>query len=168
MTNAFVAPSITTYTRLNPSFRVYQVHPETFEVYDFDQYYTDLTEVDDLTKNHRNHGPVWRKLYNAREEYGNFGKAQSKGKFDGLPLRLDHGWWPEGAPLNGTFWSALADEMSVNPEKLTRFSINQSSGSKAAKVCRDDECREANVCYMRTGTSIQGRRCNSDYSTVAR
>ncbi|WFD36531.1 hypothetical protein MCUN1_003414 [Malassezia cuniculi] len=165
--NAFVAPSVTTYTNLNPTFRVYQVDPETYEVYDFDQYYSEVDEFDDLINNNRNHGPVWRHLYSARESYGNFGKSQSAGKYV-APVQLDQGWWPDGAPLNASFWSALIDEMSVNPSVLDKFSKNQSSGSKKGNTCENDTCRKANECYMRSGTSTQGRRCNQDYASMAR
>ena len=64
-TVSFVGPSVTPLTNVNPSFRVYQVDPITFDVYDYDQYYTPVDEFDSLQA-----GPIWRHLYNARDTYG--------------------------------------------------------------------------------------------------
>ena len=166
VSNAFVAPSITTYQKLNPTFRIYKVDEETYDVLDFDQYYTDVSGFDHLTSSNADHGPVWRHLFNARAAYGNFGKSQDAGKYS-APVKLDNGWWPESAPLNGSFWSAVADEVSVNPDLMYRFSENQSRKSPKAKKCTSDECRKENECYMRSGTSFQGRNCGSQFSTVA-
>ena len=44
-TVSFVGPSVTPLTNVNPSFRVYQVDPITFDVYDYDQYYTLSTNL---------------------------------------------------------------------------------------------------------------------------
>ncbi|XP_046373971.2 sphingomyelin phosphodiesterase A-like [Haliotis rufescens] len=41
----FVAPSVTTQAKTNPSFRVYKLDRETFQVQDYDQYYIDLTKA---------------------------------------------------------------------------------------------------------------------------
>ncbi|XP_046574679.1 sphingomyelin phosphodiesterase A-like [Haliotis rubra] len=41
----FIAPSVTTQARTNPSHRVYQLDRETFHVMDYDQYYINLTKA---------------------------------------------------------------------------------------------------------------------------
>ena len=41
---ALVAPSVTTYTNTNPSFRIYTFAKDTFELLDYQQYHTNLTQ----------------------------------------------------------------------------------------------------------------------------
>ncbi|XP_065912440.1 sphingomyelin phosphodiesterase A-like isoform X2 [Dysidea avara] len=61
-----VSPSVTTFSHVNPSYRVYTMDPVTFQLLDYDQYYLDLTEA-----NKSPHViPTWKKSYSAREEYG--------------------------------------------------------------------------------------------------
>lgn len=164
---AFIAPSITPYTYLNPAIRVYTVDPGTFEVFDYDQYYSQIGEYDELIESKANHGPVWRHLYSARDAYGDFRSSVHAGKYS-AGVKLDGTKWPESAPLNATFWGAVTDEMEARPELVSYFSRLQSRLSPKARVCDTAECHKANVCYMRSGSPTQGRRCNGDYSAVGR
>ncbi|KAL4399744.1 phosphoric diester hydrolase [Malassezia pachydermatis] len=58
---SLMAPSITPETNVNPSFRVYHVDPLTYDIYDWDQYYTNMDDLRDATS-----VPAWYHLYNAR------------------------------------------------------------------------------------------------------
>ena len=40
-----VSPSVTTFSHVNPSYRVYTMDPVTFQLLDYDQYYLNLTEA---------------------------------------------------------------------------------------------------------------------------
>ncbi|WFD00865.1 hypothetical protein MYAM1_003620 [Malassezia yamatoensis] len=164
---AFIAPSITPYTNLNPAIRVLSVDPDTYEVMDFDQYYSQITEFDDLISSRANHGPVWRHLYSAREAYSDFHASVRAGTYR-AGVHLNGTKWPKNASLNGTFWAALTDEMEVRPELLTYFSQVQSRLSPKTKPCTTSACYKANLCYMRAGSPLQGQQCDPDYDTVAR
>ncbi|SHO76738.1 Uncharacterized protein MSYG_1076 [Malassezia sympodialis ATCC 42132] len=164
---AYVAPSITPYTNLNPEFRVYHVHPETYEIMEFDQYYTPIPEFEALVKQKKNHGPVWRKLYTARELYGDFHASVGAHTYR-AGVALHNNRWPKNAPLNGTFWAALTDEMEQRPELVKTFSEVQSGNSPASKTCTSDDCVKNNICYMRAGSASLGHKCSSSYSTVGR
>ncbi|XP_067674932.1 sphingomyelin phosphodiesterase A-like [Haliotis asinina] len=59
----FIAPSVTTQTRTNPSYRVYQLDRETFQVLDYDQYYLNLTKAN------AEGVPTLQLSYSARSEY---------------------------------------------------------------------------------------------------
>ena len=50
---------------------------------------------------------------------------------------------------------------------MYRFSVYQSRKSPEAKKCTSHECRKENECYMRSGTSFQGRKCGGKFGTVA-
>lgn len=159
---AYVAPSITPYTKLNPTFRVYDVHPETYEIMDFDQYYASIPTFDHLVESKAKHGPVWRKLYSARDAYGDFHATEQSHKYKG-GVALDNGWWPENAPLNGTFWAALTDEMEQRPELIEKFAQFATRMSPTASQCTDKKCHKANVCYMRAGSANLGLKCDDSY-----
>ena len=131
---AYIAPSITPYQNLNPTFRVYSVHPVTYEIMDYDQYYASIPTFDDLVESKANHGPVWRKLYSAREAYGDFHASSQRNTYK-AGVELDHARWPWNAPLNGTFWAAVTDEMEQRPELVQTWAEYTSSMSPRAKQC---------------------------------
>ena len=54
----------------NPSFRVMKVHPETYDVLDYDQYRVDLSEQRLLNNVDISATPSWNLAYSARQEYG--------------------------------------------------------------------------------------------------
>ena len=160
VTVALNAPRVTPESNVNPSFRVYHVDPHTYDIYDWDQYYTD---VDAFAASA--HGPVWHHLYSARHTYGDFCASVQDGQY-AAHVALDGTHWPRGAPLNATFWSALTDEMQARPELLTTFSQLQSRRSSRANVCTNHDCRKANLCYMRSATAAQGQSCPQGFGSV--
>ena len=159
---AFIGPSVTPLTNVNPSLRVYEVDPETYEVMDYLQYYTQLQDADELRKT----GPVWNLLYKARETYGNFSASQAAGTY-AAPVALDQGGvWPQDAPLNASFWAALTDEMEQRPELIELHQVYQGRNSPRTPQCNTKACHEAKVCYMRSASSALGRGCPSGYGSV--
>ncbi|WFD40527.1 uncharacterized protein MJAP1_003513 [Malassezia japonica] len=110
---SYISPSITPLTNMNPGIRVLEVDPETYEVVDYAQYYTPLQKVqkEKETKN----GLVWYHLYSARATYGDFKGSVAAGNYSNV-VQLNGTKWPSDAPLNATFWSAVADEVETRPE----------------------------------------------------
>ena len=60
----FIAPSLTTFTNQNPSYRIFDLDPTTFAFLDYEQYRANL---DDAIQNNQ---PHWELAYTARAEYG--------------------------------------------------------------------------------------------------
>jgi sphingomyelin phosphodiesterase len=60
----FISPSITSYSATNPSYRIYSVDPETFEVLYHETYFFNLTECNERPS-HAN--PIWKLEYNTRD-----------------------------------------------------------------------------------------------------
>lgn len=149
--HAYIGPSITPLTRVNPSFGVYDVDPDTYRVLDHTVYYSQLSTFESLAK--QGHGPVFRRLYSAREAYSNH--TASHGSV-----------WPADAPLNATFWARTTDEMLARPELVQQFTVYQGRNSSLSPPCVTDECVKAKVCYMRSGTALQGQRCPRGFSSV--
>ncbi|KZS08591.1 Acid sphingomyelinase phosphodiesterase 3a-like protein [Daphnia magna] len=68
---AFIAPSLTTYSKLNPGYRTYTIDGQrpgsTWAVLDFNTYIMNLT---DANLKGAEVEPVWTELYQAKQEYG--------------------------------------------------------------------------------------------------
>ena len=122
------------------------------------QYYADVSSFPELPGT--DHGPVWRHLYSAREAYSNFSVSTAAGNYSGQ-VPLADGQWPASAPLNATFWAALADEMRARPALVDAFRERQGRNSPRARQCADQACRDAMVCYMRAADGVEGKRCPS-------
>jgi len=60
----WVAPSVTPFTYLNPSFRVFEYDPETFEIVDYHQYNMDLNSSWSTGT------AEWKLYYSAKQAYG--------------------------------------------------------------------------------------------------
>ncbi|WFD32157.1 hypothetical protein MSPP1_003202 [Malassezia sp. CBS 17886] len=162
--HAFIGPSLTPLTNVNPSLRVYEVDPETYDVVDYLQYYTPIDDFHTLGK--AGHGPVWRLLYRARETYQNLSASLAAGTYAaGVPLE-QNGTWPAAAPLNASFWAAVTDEMEARPALIELHQALQGRRSPRSPPCSDDRCYKAKVCYMRSGSSNLGRSCPSGYASV--
>lgn len=163
---SFMAPSITPGSNVNSAVRIYTVDPETYEVHDYDQFYTQVSDFPGLPESQ--HGPIWTHLYSAREAYGNFSASAVSGAVANGTVKLtDQGYWPAQAPLNATFWSALTDEMEKRNELVTQFRHFTGRDSPRSPGC-DSGCIAANICYMRSGSGIIGQQCpkGAHYASV--
>jgi hypothetical protein len=162
---SFMAPSITPGTNVNSAVRIYSIDPETYEVHDYDQFYTQVNDFAALPNT--DHGPVWQHLYSAREAYGNFSASAVDGKVaNGTVHVRPDGQWPNTSPLNATFWSALTEEMERRPELVSDvFHHYQGRNSPRTKAC-NATCVEANICYMRSGSVPIGLQCPQGYGSV--
>ncbi|WFD07205.1 hypothetical protein MVES1_002564 [Malassezia vespertilionis] len=159
---AFIGPSLTPLTNVNPSLRVYEVDPQTYEVMDYLQYYTPVSEFGNVGDN----GPIWHLLYKARETYGTFRASLQAGTYDAPVALSDDGVWPDDAPLNASFWAALTDEMEQRPSLVELHHMYQGRNSPRSPSCSTKECHEAKICYMRSGSSNLGRSCPSGFDSV--
>ena len=59
----YIAPGVTTYQQLNPSFRLYTIDSGSYELIDHDTYYMDLVEAN---KNGPTKDPEWKHEYSAK------------------------------------------------------------------------------------------------------
>lgn len=161
---ALISPSITPLTNMNPGIRVLEVDPETYDIRNFDQYYTQLYDVQ--TTNETHHGLVWRHLYSAREAYGRFNASVGAGSYSASVPLENHDTWPGYAPLNATFWSAVADEVHASVPLARNFTMHQGRNSPLSPICDTKECAEAKSCFMKSGSWALGQQCNNTFSSV--
>ncbi|RDA87675.1 hypothetical protein CP532_3805 [Ophiocordyceps camponoti-leonardi (nom. inval.)] len=127
---SYIAPSLTPTAGM-PSFRVYDVDPVTFAVRDATTYIADMSHP-----GYQSTGPVWTKLYSAKEAYG---KALHPPVTD-----------PE-AELTPSFWHDVTTAMEADDNLFDAYMSRKSRGWKPAR-CRDG-CKAEEICQLRAGRS---------------
>ncbi|KAF4511102.1 hypothetical protein G6O67_002932 [Ophiocordyceps sinensis] len=125
---SYIAPSLTPTAGM-PSFRVYEVDPDTFGVLDATTYIADMEKEAFQTS-----GPVWTKLYSAKEAYG---KALSPPVTDAR------------SELAPAFWHMVTEAFEADDGLFDAYVSRKSRGWNAA-TCRD-ACKAEEICQLRAG-----------------
>ncbi|CAO3591762.1 unnamed protein product [Absidia cylindrospora] len=134
---AYVAPSITPYFQVNPSFRVYKVDKNTFEVLDSLTYMADLEEANALDIE-----PVWRLEYSAKEAYNS----------STAPIT-------NNSPLTPAWWHQVTEDMETYNDTFDKYWQFRGRLASQIPIC-EDECRVNTICNIRAGKSEL--RCDYD------
>ena len=127
---SYIAPSLTPTSGM-PSFRVYDVDPDTFAVLDHTTYMADMTNPSFQTT-----GPVWTKFYSAKEAYG---PAVN-------PPLTD----PK-AELTPGFWHNVTEAFKSDQNLFNAYISRKSRGWEPA-TC-DGDCRTNEICQLQAGRS---------------
>ncbi|XP_058041035.1 sphingomyelin phosphodiesterase-like [Ahaetulla prasina] len=131
---AFLAPSVTTYIKLNPGYRIYHVDGirsgSSYMVLDHETFILNLTQANQPGAVAR-----WQRLYGARETYG-------------LPVAF-----PED-------WNRLLDRLQADERLFQHFWYLRFKGHPPAKPC-GDACRKATLCALRTGRAADPKLCQT-------
>ncbi|WFD00867.1 hypothetical protein MYAM1_003622 [Malassezia yamatoensis] len=159
---AFIGPSLTPLSGVQPSFRIYEVDPETYEVMDYLQYYLPLNDAQQITADNLQ----WKLLYRARNTYESMIQSSRTNTYRAQVPLEKASRWPASAPLNATFWAAVTDEMQARPSLLELHHVYQSRKSPQSWKCNTAECHKAKLCYMRSGSASLGRQCPKGYASV--
>jgi sphingomyelin phosphodiesterase len=116
---------------INPGFRVYELDEVTGEIWDYKDYYANITDPS------FKHGPEWRVLYSAREEYG--------------PLIPDS----QDKPLDPAFWHSVSIVIENSAHQFRKYIYNKYRGSKwgAELACRTPQCHNRVICNLRRSRS---------------
>ncbi|OAA36240.1 Sphingomyelin phosphodiesterase [Metarhizium rileyi] len=126
---SYIAPSLTPTSGM-PSFRVYNVDPDTFAVLDHTTYMADMTNPSFQST------PVWTKLYSAKESYG--------------PLVSPPLTDPR-AELTPSFWHNVTVAFENNDAAFNDYIARKSRGWQPA-TCTGD-CKTNEICQLRAGRS---------------
>ncbi|CAH7686937.1 Metallo-dependent phosphatase-like protein [Phakopsora pachyrhizi] len=134
----YIGPALTPESG-NPAFRVYDVDPETYEILDFHEIITNLTEPGFQT------GPRWFKYYSARETYGNIiSEDQRRSYVDG------------GRALDGNFWHLVTEVLENSYPEFEKFynRLTRGAGFKDDwRPCFSGNCRKKWVRNLRSSES---------------
>lgn len=118
----YVAPSMTP-TSGPPSFRVYEVDPDTFGVLDYTQYIANITDLEGE--------PEWVPYYSAKKDYG--------GR---LGVSVE-----EGGELTAAFWHNVTVAMERDGELFQEFWARRTRGFEVP-ACEGD-CVSNEICALR-------------------
>lgn len=127
----YICPSLTP-TSGEPSFRVYDVDPETFAVIDAHTYIADM-DAPGFQKN----GPVWKEYYSAKDVYGHVTS----------PQLID-----SSAELSPSFWHNVTVALEKDETLFDQYMSRKSRGWKEGGKCRG-ECMKEEICNLRAGRS---------------
>ena len=144
--NAWVGPSVTPLTNMNPGFRLYEVDTGSWEVFDAYTFYADTSSFGKLNGT----GPIFQFEYSTRQAYG------------------PAAGWPDDAPLNATFWHRVTEAMEADKSHklVSLFNTYQGKSSNMSPNCTSDACAAAKVCYMRSGSVGLGLQCPQGFGSV--
>ncbi|KAL7795355.1 Metallo-dependent phosphatase-like protein [Trichoderma ceciliae] len=127
---SYICPSLTPTSGM-PSFRVYDVDPETFGVLDTTTYIADMTNPAFQTT-----GPTWTKYYSAKEAYGS---------------KLDPPVTDASAELTPAFWHNVTALFESNSDVFNQYMSFKSRGWNVAACTGDCETQE--LCKLRAARS---------------
>ncbi|UKZ46180.1 hypothetical protein TrVGV298_000379 [Trichoderma virens] len=127
---SYICPSLTPTSGM-PSFRVYDVDPVTFAVLDTTTYIADMTNA-----NFQTTGPVWTKLYSAKEVYGS---------------KLNPPVTDPSAELTPAFWHNVTALFESNSAMFNQYISLKSRGWNVASCTGD--CQKQEICQLRAGRS---------------
>ncbi|RFU77156.1 sphingomyelin phosphodiesterase [Trichoderma arundinaceum] len=127
---SYICPSLTPTSGM-PSFRVYDVDPETFAVLDTTTYIADMNNAAFQTT-----GPVWTKYYSAKEAYGS---------------KLNPPVTDPKVELTPAFWHNVTALLESNPDVFNQYISFKSRGWNVG-ACTGD-CQKQELCRLRAARS---------------
>lgn len=134
---AWIGPSIVPISTDNPAWRYYDIDSKTFSVINSYTYFSNISDTSSWTE------PVWQFEYSAREVYDD----------PAAP-------WPAEAPLNATWWEGVVERMAKNESGLVQtYNKYLSRQVPGEGECVDSSCIADTVCWIRSGSAVQGREC---------
>ncbi|KAG0146390.1 hypothetical protein CROQUDRAFT_657362 [Cronartium quercuum f. sp. fusiforme G11] len=136
----YIGPAMTPESG-NPAFRIYDVDPETYEILNFHEIITNLSEP-----GYQSH-PRWFKYYSARETYGTLLRDHN---FPGLTS--------DRAPIDGAFWHRVTDILEQSYPEFEKFYRRLTRGADLGemgdwKPCYSGACRKKWIQILRSSQS---------------
>ncbi|KAF1736200.1 Sphingomyelin phosphodiesterase [Beauveria bassiana] len=127
MAISYIAPSLTPSDGM-PSFRIYDVDPETFAVLDATTYITDMNDPS------YDRGPTWKKYYSAKEAYGSL---------------LSPPVTDTEAELSPAFWHRVTEELESDDSAFKAYFERKRRGWN--DISCDVVCKKEEICQLRAG-----------------
>lgn len=127
---SYIMPSLTPTSGM-PSFRVYEVDPDTFGILDSITYMANMSDPD-----YQITGPVWTKYYSAKEVYG--------------PL-VEPPLTAADAELTPAFWHNVTQAFEDSEDDFDGYFARKSRGWNV-QTCTGS-CRTTEICQLRAARS---------------
>ncbi|KAF9189924.1 hypothetical protein BGZ51_009136 [Haplosporangium sp. Z 767] len=134
ISTAWIGPSVSPYTDLNPGFRVYKVDTKSWNVFDSETYIANLDKAAEWDKTGAT--PDWHLEYSARKAYGAY-----------VPIAAD-------APLAASWWHNVTMTFEKNNAAFQEFWTYRGKSAKNQPACAaGGPCPKEMICNMRAGKS---------------
>ncbi|KAG0242308.1 hypothetical protein BGW41_004522 [Actinomortierella wolfii] len=147
ISTAWIGPSATPFTDLNPGFRIYKVDTKTWNVYDSQTYIASLEKA--ASWDATGATPNWHLEYSARETYGAV-----------VPVAAN-------APLSASWWHDVTTAFEKNDALFQKYWNFHSKSSGRGAVCNAaNGCKAEIICNLRAGSSSQS--CSEPSFSVKR
>ncbi|KAK3837051.1 MAG: Metallo-dependent phosphatase-like protein [Linnemannia elongata] len=140
VSTAWIGPSVTPYTYLNPAFRVYKVDTKSWNVFE------SLTYVADLDKSASwdatGSSPNWHLEYSARQAHSAY-----------VPIAADQ-------PLSAGWWHNVTNVLESNPAAFKQYwSLRGHSANRLPECTQANGCVADIICDLRAG--MRSEICSS-------
>lgn len=143
-TVAYTAGSVTPFGgTVNPTFRVFEVDEASGEVWDWTDYYANISDPVFQA------APNWQPLYSIRNAYASV-------------TQLEH-----SEPLSPAFWHKVTEALALSQHLFRRYIYFRLGGSRfgAFRACRTEACWNYTICAMRRARKED--RCDGTYARNA-
>ncbi|KAG9067925.1 hypothetical protein KI688_011516 [Linnemannia hyalina] len=131
---AWIGPSTTTYTNLNPGFRTYKVDTKSWNIFDSQTYIADMNLAP--TWDATGATPNWHLEYSARQTYSAY-----------VPIADDK-------PLSASWWHDVTKAFETNPAAFQTYWKLRSKSSGLQLACpAGGPCPAEMICNLRAGKS---------------
>ncbi|KAG0351221.1 hypothetical protein BG005_009314 [Podila minutissima] len=134
ISTAWVGPSVTPYTNLNPGFRVYKVDSKSWNVFDSLTYVADLNKAAEWDTTGAT--PNWHLEYSARAAYGAY-----------VPINATQ-------PLSASWWHDVTTAFEKTPAAFQQYwTYRHKSANLQAACASGSDCQKEMICDLRAGKS---------------
>jgi sphingomyelin phosphodiesterase len=131
---AWIGPSVTPYTDINPGFRIYKVDTKSWNVFDSETYIADMSQA--TTWDATGSSPNWHLEYSARKAYG-----------ASVPIAADQ-------PLSAGWWHNVTSAFETSPEAFQNYWTFRGKSANRLPACTvANGCTKETICNLRAGKS---------------
>ncbi|KAF9153209.1 hypothetical protein BG015_003858 [Linnemannia schmuckeri] len=137
ISTAWIGPSVTPYTELNPEFRIYKVDTGNWNIYDAETYVADLNQAVSWDANGTT--PNWHLEYSAHAAYTPFL----------APITT-----PPSQPLSPAWWHNVTTAFESNPAAFQQYwTYRGKSANKIPACANGSTCPKEMICDLRASKS---------------
>jgi sphingomyelin phosphodiesterase len=134
VSTAWIGPSVTPYTNLNPGFRIYKVDTGNWNIYDSETYVADLSQAP--LWDSQGTTPNWHLEYSARTAYSPF-----------APIAASE-------PLSSAWWHNVTAAFESNDAAFQKYwTYRGKSANKIPACASGSACPQEMICDLRAGKS---------------
>ncbi|XP_064390899.1 sphingomyelin phosphodiesterase A-like [Halichondria panicea] len=129
-----IAPSVTTYGHINPSFRIFTMDTNTKTLLGYEQYHLNVTHANELYSKDPNSKPKFELSYTTKDEYG---------------LK----------DLSPVQWASLVSRFETEPSLLSKYNLNIHAKTYPADKNCDSSCKKHILCSVTNAISSHYEAC---------